>query len=510
MISMNDILKSIETDTLLALIDHEERLRLRDRAKTNFLDYCEYVHEGLFKRTRHAEVICNTIQDALTESKRIMDKVKNGEQLKEDEGVVVVLISMPPQHGKSMAIAETLPSYFLGHNPDLTALLISYNQNSARKFGRRNRYKIGKYSQELFNVSLDDSNSSVEEFGISDRIGTVQSIGINGSITGKSGNLIIVDDPYKNGKDANSPVIRNHIQTTVEDSVLTRIHPGSLLVVVHTRWHEDDLIAYLKGVYKGRAKVLSISAECEDSESDPLHRQVGEYLWADHHGIQYYEDRKKNARVWSALYQQRPAPTDGAIFSKSNFRSYDKSLFCIGGSSRLDYSQFRYLVMSWDCTFEGNTTSDFVVCHIWGYKDGNYYLLYRFKRILDFVTSHDKIYDVIKGFPAVKTKLIEKKANGHAIINSLERVHKVKNIIGISPSQSKYTRAENVAYVVNNGNVFLPEDDETIDEMISEFGNFPFGKHDDEVDAFTQAISYIEDKVNSKSKPIFGRSKSNG
>lgn len=497
------LIQGVDPQVLLRLIELEERERLKERARNNYLDYVDYVHEGVFKRTRHAVVVCNAIQEALNESERIMSKVDKGEPLTDDEGVVVLLISMPPQHGKSLVVAETLPSYFNCRHPNKNSLIISYNQNSARKFGRRNRYKIERFANELFNEQLDDSNSSVEEFGLKGRTGIIKSVGINGTITGHMGNLVIIDDPYKNGREANSPTIRRSIQDTLEDSVLTRLHPGTLLIVVHTRWHEDDLIAYLSNFYGSRARVLSIPAECEDEATDPLGRKLGEFLWEEHHGRQYYLDRKRNSRVWSALYQQRPAPQEGAMFRKSSFRFYAKEKFFIPGTNKFDFSKFKYLVMSWDCAFEGNATSDYVVGHVWGYSDGNYYLIDRFRKQVDFVDSHAHIYAFIKKYPAVKTILIERKANGSAIINTLERRNGVKGIKGISPTESKERRAENVAYLVNDGRVFLPEDDPTIDDFIEEFGNFPYGKNDDEVDAFTQAVGYIEEKIHNKSKVRF-------
>lgn len=496
--------EGIDHETLLLMIEEEEQFRLAEKAKTDYLSYCIYSHGGLFKPTRHAKVICQHIQEALDESERISQRVANGERLAEGEGVVVLLISMPPQHGKSMTVVETLPSYFLGRNPNKTALLISYNQDTAKRFGSRNRMKIEQYGKELFGVTLDRSKSSKEDFSLSNGVGAIKSIGLNGSITGNPGHLVIIDDPYKNGKDARSPKYRADVQAIFDDSVATRLHPGSIVIVVHTRWHEDDLIAYLKSFYGDRAKVLSIPAECEDEATDPIGRKLGEFLWEEHHQRQYYLDNKKrNSRVWAALFQQRPAPVEGAMFRKSEFRSYNKSIFTIPNTNKLDYSKFKYLVMSWDCAFEADSTSDFVVGHVVGYMDGNYYLLHRVKKRMDFIDSHTHILSYIKRYPAVRIKLIEKKANGHAIIQTLERRDKVRGIVPISPRESKEVRAESVAYIINDGRVYLPDDDPTIDELIEEFGNFPYGKHDDEVDAMVQAIRYIEDKVSGRGKVRF-------
>jgi len=485
------------------LIEEEELLRLRDKASNDYLSYCQYTHNGIYKPNKLSKVLCSAIDDAVKESEAILDKVDKGISFTDGEGLVILLISLPPQHGKSMTIAETLPAYYISRNPDKTALLISYNQGSARRFGRRNRAKLEQYSPTLFNVSLDDSNSSVEDFGLQGYQGSIKSMGINGTITGNAGQLVIVDDPYKNGREAKSPTIRNNIQETFEDSIKTRLHPGSLLVVVHTRWHEDDLIAYLKSFYGDRAKVLSIPAECEDEASDPLNRKLGEFLWEEHHGKQYYLDNKRNSRVWNALYQQRPAPVDGATFIKSAFRSYNKKSISITNTTNIDYSIFKYVVMSWDCTFEGDSTSDYVAGQVWGYKEsGDFYLIKRVKKQIDFVETRRYILDFINKYPQARVRLIERKANGHAIINQLEKVDNVKNIIGISPSESKEVRASAVSYFVNDGHVYLPDDDADIDSYIKEFGDFPFGKHDDEVDASTQAWSYIEAAINRKSNKV--------
>lgn len=494
--------KATDWNNILKIVEQEELNRLKERAKDDYLSYCQYVHEGAFVPNRHSSLICNVIDKAVKRAESIQRRVDKGLPISSDDGVIPILISLPPQHGKSMAIAETLPSYFNARNPDKTTMLISYNQDSARRFGRKNRHKLKNHAPVLFGEQIDDRNSSVEEFGIKGHTGLIRSIGVNGSITGYAGNLIIIDDPYKNSSDANSPAIRGTIQNIFDDSISTRMHPGTLLIVVHTRWHEDDLIAYLERFYKQRAQVVRIPAECEDVDSDPLHRELGEFLWADHHGVEYYLDKKKNRRVWNALYQQNPTPQDGSLFKKSEFRFYNKESLYLPNTTKVDVSKFKRICMSWDCTFEGDATSDYVAGQVWGMTpNGDYYLLHRIKKQLDFTDTASTIHDVTKLFPTVKNIIIEKKANGHAIINTLEKVYNIKTIAEV-PKESKEVRASAIAYVVNDGRVFLPDDIVDLEDFLTEFTNFPKGRHDDEVDAFSQAMRWMEDKNRKVKKRI--------
>lgn len=493
---------SVDWVRMLGVLEQERLQRLQSKARDDYLAYCEYVHEGAFVANRHSALICNIIDRAVKRAEAIQARVDAGFPIGAEDGVIPILISLPPQHGKSMAIAETLPSFFNARNPDKTTMLISYNQDSARRFGRKNRYKLKTYAPLLFGVQIDDRNSSVEEFGVKGHTGLIRSIGVNGSITGYAGNLIIIDDPYKNSTEANSATIRGTIQSIFDDSISTRMHPGTLLIVVHTRWHEDDLIAYLERFYKNRAEVIRIPAECEDEEHDPLGRKLGEFLWSDHHGVEYYLDKKRNRRVWNALYQQNPTPQEGSLFIKSAFCYYAKESICLPNSNKLDTSKFKRFCMSWDCTFEGDATSDYVAGQVWGMTpNGDYYLLHRIKKQLDFTDTASTIHDVTKLFPTVKNIIIEKKANGHAIINTLEKVYNIKTIAEV-PKESKEVRASAVAYVVNDGRVFLSDDMMDLEGFLEEFANFPKGRHDDEVDAFSQAIRWMEDKNKKVKKRI--------
>lgn len=480
--------------SILKIIEQEEHNRLKEKAKDNYLAYCQYVHDGAFVPNRHATLICNVIDKAVKKAEEIQRRVDLGYPINKEDTVIPILISLPPQHGKSMAVAETLPSYFNARNPDKTTMLISYNQDSARRFGRKNRYKLKTYAPEIFGQHIDDRNSSVEEFGIKGHTGLIRSIGVNGSITGYAGNLIIIDDPYKNSQDANSATIRSSIQSIFDDSISTRMHPGTLLIVIHTRWHEDDLIAYLSRFYKNRAEIIRIPAECVDESSDPLGRKLGEFLWSEHHGVQYYLDKKKNRRVWNALYQQDPTPQDGSLFKKSEFRFYNRESICISGTNKIDTSKFKRFCMSWDCTFEGDVTSDFVSGQVWGMlENGDYYLLERVHKQLDFTDTASTIYKLACKYPYIRNLIIEKKANGHAIINTLEKVYNIRTIAEV-PKESKEVRASAIAYVVNDGRVFLPDDMVDMESFLDEFTNFPKGRHDDDVDSFSQAMRWMENK----------------
>lgn len=446
-------------------LSKEQRKAIAEEAKRQLcrISYKEYAKRANFYKItifRHLELIAEVLQ-----------RIADGEQL-------FVLIEMPPRHGKSLFGTETYPSFYLGKNPDKRVIVSSYSGGLAKKFGRMNRNKFADNAGELFGLKVSKDNAAANNWGIEGHKGGMISVGIGGAITGEGADLLVLDDVVKNAKEANSPTYREMVWNEWESTLSTRLHDGGSVVVIMTRWHEDDLIGRLLERSPRDWVRLRLPAIAED-EDDLLGREIGEALCPELGFDEEWAEQKKlevGSRTWSSLYQQRPAPAAGAIFNRSWIKFY-KVLPTL--DERLT---------SWDMTFKGGEGSDRVAGQIWGRKGAEFYLTDSKTDKMDFTSSLQavKTFHAKHRTPAI---LIEDKANGPAIINSLQR--EVPGIIPIQPIGDKVTRASAVAPYWEAGNVYLPDPSIApwVDDFIEELVSFPYAKNDDIVDAMSQALN---------------------
>lgn len=412
------------------------------------------------------------------------------------------MVFMPPRHSKSQSITETLPSWYLGNYPNKRVIEVSYASSLAEKFGRRNRAKIEEFGKEIFNIRIDERQGSVTDWALHNHSGGMLSVGVGGSITGEGADLLIIDDPIKNRQEAESITYRNRLWDEWEDTLSTRLQKGAKVILILTRWHEDDLAGRLLEKEQEKWTVLSIPAIAE-SRDDPLNREIGRGLWVEHYGQNYYEDKKKfsSARSWLSLWQQKPSSDIGNIFKRHWFQYYDVLP---------NWEQFDQIITSWDMAFDNTTNkSSFVVGQIWGKIDGDKYLIDQVRAQMNFletkkafVVFHHKYESILRnsGFKKSIPKLVEKKANGPAIISSLK--NEISGIIPINPQGSKETRAEAISPEFQSGNVYIPNPkiQSWVYDYIDELASFPSGKHNDQVDTTSQALEYFF----TKQKKIMG------
>ena len=200
-------------------------------ARVDYLSYLNYVHSSIFKPTRFHKFLAAVCE-------KVVMKIEAGEEVR-------ICLSVPPRHGKSMCVTETLPSWFVGRNPNSSCILTAYNADLAEKFGNKNREKIKQFGKELFNIEVAKEQDRKDLFAIKGKRGEIKSVGLSGGITGNGGRLIIIDDPYKNRADARAN--KQLIKEIFEDSVMSRLEGnGKGIIVIHTRWLEDDLIGELE------------------------------------------------------------------------------------------------------------------------------------------------------------------------------------------------------------------------------------------------------------------------
>lgn len=443
----------------------EKELRIR-RAREHYFDYVQYTTQG-YKESKFHRFLCDSIEKFMLE----------------DTGHAfdILCLSVPPQLGKSTTVTEALPAWFLMRNPTKKIILAGYNEDFCTRFGRRNKEKIEMYAKELYpDCVLADSPCSNVEFETTKK-GRCVSRGIYSGITGNPADLVVIDDPIRNQSDASSETMMNNLWGEYLASIRTRIAPGGKIVVIQTRWVEDDLIGRLIQEEKN-VKYINIPCEC-DEENDPLGRKIGDSICPElGRGNAWLEDFKKvylsdnGSRVWNALYQGRPTALEGNLIKKEWWQFYD-----------VLPDQIPYKIISVDAAFKDSENNDYVAIQKWGKQGKKMYLIDAIKKHLNFVDTLAAIRKMKYEDPDILFILIEDKANGSALINVLSG--EMEGVIPVKPEGGKVSRVNAVSPAIERGDVYLPRFASFVDDYIAEFSAFPNGAHDDQVDSTSQALN---------------------
>lgn len=417
-----------------------------------------------------------------------------------------LIISMSPQEGKSQRVTKTGTLWALLQDPDRRFAIASYSQELAEGFGRDIRNWITTFNGDDgtldLGLRLAPDNGAARRWQLSGHRGGVVSVGIRSSLTGRPVDALVIDDPIKDAEQAESEYYRDLVWDWWQSTASTRLAPGAPVILILTRWHEDDLAGRLLAAEDGATwRTINIPAladhDPEKGQTDPLGRDPGEWLVsARGRTVDDWEKTRirVGARVFNALYQGRPSPETGAVWRKPWWRRYQTPLWTVAadGSYRVDADE---VLQSWDMTFKDTKGSDYVVGQVWARRGANAYLLEQVRRRLSFTDTVTQLKALRTRWPQSSTILIEDKANGSAVIDTLRA--KVPGIIPVTPHESKYARANAVSPFIEAGNVHLPEGADAIvgstdpEELIVEAASFPNGAHDDQVDATSQALARL-------------------
>lgn len=434
----------------------------------DYCSYCMHVNDGWIPTKFHRR-LCNEVQDFITSNT--------------SAAYDILVISTPPQHGKSVTITETLPSWYLGQFPRNKVIEISYSEDFAEQFGRRNRQKIAEHGRDLFGITLADSPNAATEFELSNHKGGMISRGIMSGVTGHGANLMIIDDPVKTQEEADSASRQAKIWNEWLSSFTSRLAPHAKVIIIMTRWAENDLVGHLLETEDISLKILNFPLEAESN--DILGRKPGEALCPEiGKDNKWLADFKKmllsreGSRTWNALYQGHPVAMEGNLIHRDWWQYYTEL--------PKDIPEY---VMSVDAAFKDNDDSDFVAIQVWGKKDADMYLIDAVKKHLDMPSTCREIVRLRAMYPKCRTTLIEDKANGSAIIQILRK--KLGGIIAIDPFGGKVSRVNAIAGAIESGNCHLPQDKLFTADFVDECSAFPNGAHDDQVDAMSQCLNRL-------------------
>jgi len=389
-----------------------------------------------------------------------------------------LMLFLPPRHGKSLTSSQLFPSWYLGRHPERSIIATSYGQELANDYGRRVREFV---SADLHRVvfpqsRIRDDNASVHRFGLS-RGGNFYAVGAGGPITGRGADLLLIDDPLKGAEDAYSITARRSLQTWFESVAYTRLQRGAAIVLIQTRWHQDDLAGWLLREHAADGwTVVSLPAIAEPG--DALGRVEGEALWPSKFPLDALSRIREaiGTSAWSALYQQRPVAAEGSIFKREWLKTFTSK------------PEFTRLIFSLDTAFKVGESNDYSVLAVWAEAQAGYYLLDLVRERLDFPALKSRV--VAKAaYWRPHAVLIEDAASGQSLIQSL-RVETSLPLLPVKPLGDKESRASAVSPLFESGRVHVPQSAPWLSDYIDELISFPASPHDDQVDVSTQALAW--------------------
>lgn len=416
-------------------------------------------------------------------------------QARTDDRPEILLVEVPPRHGKSTLISEHTPAWFLGTFPSRRVILASYEADFASTWGMKARDLLEEYGRQLYGVEVNQASKAAKRWDLAGRKGGMVTAGVGGPITGKGAHLLIVDDPIKNAEQAMSEVIREKHWDWWLSTARTRLEPGAVVVILMTRWHEADLGGKLLADAKdGGDPVHEIRLPALAGEDDPLGREPGEALWPERYTARYLEHtRKVMGGYWfGAMYQGSPVPDDGGVFSRKHFRYFavegEQAILRLpdGTTQQWAASECRKLTYI-DLAASEKTSADYtVLAEVWVTPERQM-LVRRITRDRipgpdqpDFIRSH-------------YTGSIKVEAIGYqtTLIQQLQR--QGLPVEPVYPDKDKVTRASAAGALYRAGQVYHLAGAEWLGDFELELLAFAAGEHDDQVDAIAYAARDLAD-----------------
>jgi predicted phage terminase large subunit-like protein len=405
-----------------------------------------------------------------------------------------LMIFMPPRHGKSLIASTLFPPWYLGKHPDRRVIATSYGAELALDFGRRVRNAIvDPLHRRVFPHCAPSADSTAaHRFDLMNG-GAYYATGSGGSVTGRGADLLLIDDPIKSDAQAYSAAERRSLQAWFEGVAYTRLQPGGAIVLIQTRWHEDDLAGWLLREHADDGwEVLSLPAIAEEDEG---WRREGEALWAKRFPLPKLAQIRAaiGGAAWQALYQQRPAAAEGAVFKREWWQYYIPAALP---------AQFEQVVLSLDTAFKVGASNDYSVGLIMGVAQAGYYVLDVWRERAEFPELKRKVAMLAQRWNPTQV-LVEDRASGQSLIQELQKESRLP-IKPIKVDRDKITRANAVTPLVEAGRVFVSRSAPWLADFLDELSSFPAAVHDDQVDALTQALNHVRKPEGSEYSVQYG------
>ena len=427
-----------------------------------------------------------------------------------------LMLFMPPRHGKSTLASVSFPAWHLGRNPEHEFISCSYSGSLAMGFSRKVRQLLREPTYKTaFQTRLDPDSQSAEAWLTTGGGGYVAA-GVGGGITGKGAHVLVIDDPIKNREDSESENNRSANWDWYTSTAYTRLAPGGGILVILTRWHDDDLAGrLLKASDEGGDlwEVVRYPAIAEEKEE---YRDHGEALHPERYSLEALSQIRSavGPRDWSALYQQNPVSDDGEYFTREMIQYYDMD--------EIDLDAMRYYC-AWDLAIGKRDRNDYTVGMVIGVNDmDELFVIDAVRGRFDGFEIVERILDLYEEWKPSMVG-IEKGHIEMALGPFLEKRIRERGLYEIyikdlkTGRRDKEARARAIQGRMQQGMVYFPKDAIFTGPLVAELLRFPSGIHDDQVDALawlglmmTEFSSYQapvihtpswRDRLNSMMKP---------
>ena len=446
------------------LVEQVKDLESKEEAKNSLVGYAKFQMEN-YLSPPHIKLLASKLE-----------AVERGD-------IRRLAIFMPPRHGKSILTSEFFPAWYMGRNPDKYIICSTYAQDLADDFGRkvRNQLQDKRYTDIFPDAELSTDSSSMRRFNTT-KGGVYYAVGAGSAITGRGAHLLLIDDPIKGREEADSAAMRKNLLDWYRATAYTRLRPNGSVILIQTRWHEDDLAGWvLKETEHEGWEVIEFPAILNERAAGMLDLEEGDPLWKESYPIERLEEIKKTigTREWSSLYAQKPSVEEGNIIKRWWWKTW----------TREQPPEMDYILQSWDTAYTVTETSDYSACTTWGVFSGeggyNLFLIDSFREKLTFPELKNQAVHLYNEHQP-DLVLVEAKASGWSLVQELMRTG-----IPITPfnpkKMDKLARVHSVAPLFEGGRIWAPDTDESADVM-NQFAMFPNTKHDDLVDSTTQAL----------------------
>jgi predicted phage terminase large subunit-like protein len=405
-----------------------------------------------------------------------------------------LIINVPPRSLKSVIASVAFPAFCLGHRPSMQLICASYGQDLADKFAVDCRGVMqSAWYQRLFGVRLTGRRPAVADFSTTAGGGRFAT-SVGGVLTGRGGDIIVIDDPLK-PSEALSEAERQAANHWFDHTLMTRLNDKrtGAIVIIMQRLHEDDLVGHV--LAKGGWDVLSLPAIAEVEErfvipsllgEQKIVRRPGEALHASREPLEVLEELKRNLGEYhfASQYQQSPVPLGGAMIRQAWIRYY--------APPELP-ATFDLVVQSWDTASKDHQFADFSAGVTLGVRSGVVYVLDVVRRRMDFPTLRAAVEEAYRQYrPHVI--LVEDASSGIQLVQELKAAN-IYAVTPIRPDRDKETRLFAQSILFQSGRVRLPERAVWLSDFVSELTSFPAAKFDDQVDAISQALTYLRERL---------------